>query len=142
METRLGTRYLETSAVLAALLEQDGDAVRALRVPGHRVTSALTVAEANRAVSRARIAGRLSLTQERDALLAIQSFARRCTVVGVVEAILQRAGRPFPVEPVRTLDAIHLATAEALGEPAQLVTVVSRDARIRENAAALGYVVE
>ena len=128
--------------MLAALLEQDVGALRALRVPGHRVTSALTVAEANRAVLRARIAGRLNVTQERDALFAIQSFARRCTVVGVVDAILQRAGRPFPVEPVRTLDAIHLATAEALGEPAQLVTVVTRDGRIKENAAALGYVVE
>jgi len=36
---------------------------------------------------------------------------------------------------------VHLATAEVLGESPQLVTVVSRDARVRENAQALGYVV-
>ena len=52
------------------------------------------------------------------------------------------AARPFPVEPVRTLDAIHLATLEVLGEVPQLVTVVTRDARMGENARAMGYGVE
>jgi predicted nucleic acid-binding protein len=43
---------------------------------------------------------------------------------------------------VRTLDAVHLATAEALGEPPSLVTIVTRDSRVRDNATALGYGVE
>jgi predicted nucleic acid-binding protein len=47
--------------------------------------------------------------------------------------------RPFPAEPIRTLDAIHLATAELLGEAPQLVTIVTRDERVRANARALGY---
>jgi hypothetical protein len=55
--------------------------------------------------------------------------------------VLTRAGRPFPVEPIRTLDAIHLATAELLGEPPQLVTIITRDGRVRDNARALGCVV-
>jgi hypothetical protein len=50
--------------------------------------------------------------------------------------------RPFPVDPVRTLDAVHLATAESIGEPPQLMTMVTRDNRVRENATALGYSVE
>jgi predicted nucleic acid-binding protein len=62
--------------------------------------------------------------------------------VSVTETILTRAGRPFPVEPIRTLDAIHLATAEALGDPPALVIIVTRDLRVRENATALGYPVE
>jgi hypothetical protein len=36
----------------------------------------------------------------------------------------------------------RLATAELLGEPPPLVTVVTRDARVRDNARALGYAVE
>jgi predicted nucleic acid-binding protein len=56
--------------------------------------------------------------------------------------VLARVGRPFPVEPIHTLDAVHLATAEQLGEPPALVTVVTRDKRVRENALALGYAVE
>ena len=55
--------------------------------------------------------------------------------------MLLRAGRPFPIEPVRTLDAIHLATLETLGDTPQLISVITRDARVRENARALGYVV-
>ena len=55
--------------------------------------------------------------------------------------MLGRVGRPFPIEPIRTLDAVHLATAELLEEPPQLVTIVTRDARVRENAKALGYAV-
>jgi hypothetical protein len=50
--------------------------------------------------------------------------------------------RPFPVEPIRTLDAVHLATAERLGEAPPLLTIVTRDDRVRENAEALGYLVE
>lgn len=33
------------------------------------------------------------------------------TLFQVSEAVLARARRPFPVEPIRTLDALHLATA-------------------------------
>lgn len=62
--------------------------------------------------------------------------------MSVTEAILTRAGRPFPAEPIRTLDAIHLATAEALGESPALVIIVTRDLRIRENASALGFSIE
>jgi hypothetical protein len=56
--------------------------------------------------------------------------------------VLARAGRPFPVEPIRSLDALHLATAELLDEPPQLVTVLTRDSRVIDNARALGYRVE
>jgi hypothetical protein len=49
--------------------------------------------------------------------------------------------RPFPIEPIRTFDAIHLATAASLGEAPQLVTVITRDERVARNARALGYAV-
>jgi predicted nucleic acid-binding protein len=127
---------------VAALLESDAAAMAALRVAGRRVTSALTVAEAARAIVRARATGRLSPADERAAIRAVQQFARRSDLVGVTDAILSRAGRPFPVEPIRTLDAVHLATAELLDEPPQLVTIITRDARVRDNARALGYPVE
>ena len=134
-------RYVETSALLAALLEADASAERALRAPGRRLTSALTLAEANRAVVRARVAGRLAADAERAIVRALQLFFEECAVVPVSDDILTRAGRPFPIEPIRTLDAIHLASAELLGEPPQLVTILTRDARVRDNARALGYAI-
>ena len=134
-------RYIESSALLAGLLEQDAGALDALRARGERVTSALTMAEASRAIVRARVTGRLTAGEERAAFRALRTFARRCAVVAVTDAVLTRVGRPFPVEPVRTLDAVHLATVELLGEPPQLVTLVTRDARVRDNARAMGYAV-
>jgi hypothetical protein len=69
------------------------------------------------------------------------TFERRCAIVALTDAVLIRAGRPFPLEPIQTLDAIHLATLELLGETPQLVTIITRDDRVRENAQALGYMV-
>jgi hypothetical protein len=57
------------------------------------------------------------------------------------DRVLSRVGRRFPVEPIRTLDALHLATVELLDESPQLVTIVTRGTRVRENAIALGYAV-
>jgi predicted nucleic acid-binding protein len=131
--------YIESSALLSAVLEGDEDVRADLEAEGRKVTSALTFAEAFRAIIRARAAGRLDADRERTAIEALQVFERRFDVMAVTDAVLTRAGRPFPVEPVRTLDAIHLATVELLGEPPQLMTVLTRDARVRDNAAALGY---
>ena len=131
-------RYVESSALLAALLEHDQAARAQLRASGRRVTSALTFAESARALIRARVAGRITLAQERAAHRALRTFERRCAVIPVTDVVLARVGRPFPVEPIRTLDAVHLATAELLGAP-QRVTIITRDTRVAENARALGY---
>jgi predicted nucleic acid-binding protein len=138
----VGVRYIESSALVAALLERDADALKSVRTRGRKVTSALTLAEAARAILRARAAGRLTADQERAAVRALHRFERRCFLVAVTDAILTRVRRPFPIEPIRTLDAVHLATTELLGEPPPSIVVVTRDVRVRENAQALGYAVE
>lgn len=135
-------RYIESSALVAALLEQDAAALEALRANGTHVTSALTLAETARAIVRARVSGRLSAPQEHAAMRALRTFELRTFTVEVSAAVLARVGRPFPVEPIRTLDAVHLATVEVLGDQPQRVTVVTRDVRVRDNARALGYQVE
>jgi predicted nucleic acid-binding protein len=138
----VGVRYIESSALVAALLEHDREALRSARAKTRQITSALTLAEGARAVVRERAGGRLTPDAERAALRALQRFERRCYVVAVTDNVLARVRRPFPVEPVRTLDAVHIATAESLGEPPQLMSIVTRDERVRENARALGYSVE
>jgi len=138
----VGLRYIESSAFVAALLEHDAGALHSLRARSRLITSALTAAEAGRAIVRARMSERLTPDAEREAVRALRRFERRCYVVAITDDVLARVRRPFPVEPVRTLDAVHLATAESLGEPPQLVTFVTRDDRVRDNAKALGYVVE
>lgn len=134
-------RYIESSALVAALLERDGAALKSLRARGRRITSALTMAETARAIVRGRMTGRLTLDDEQAAARALRRFERRCFLIAVTDAVLTRVRKPFPIEPVRTLDAVHLATVELLGETS-LVVVVTRDVRVRDNARALGYVVE
>ena len=132
---------MESSALVAALLEHDTTAMLPVPAGTRLVTSALTSAETTRAIVRARIAERLTTEQEREAVRALRTFMRRCFVFDVDSHVLSRVGRRFPVEPVRTLDAVHLATIELLEESPQLVTVVTRDARVRGNAQAMGYTV-
>ncbi|MGI9139496.1 MAG: PIN domain-containing protein [Gemmatimonadaceae bacterium] len=131
--------YLETSMILAAILDEDAGAFASLNVTTPRITSALTVAEASRAIRRARAAERIGARQERTAHVALEVFFGTCSVVDINGEILLRAGRRFPIEPVRTLDAIHLATVESVGIPPHLVRVITRDRRVRENALAMGY---
>ena len=137
-----GVRYIESTALVAALLEHDAFVLKSLRAKTRSITSALTFAEAGRAIARARVSGRLTPDAERAAVRALRRFERRCYVVAVTDDVLARVRRPFPMEPVRTLDAVHIATAESLGEPPQLMSIVTRDTRVRENAKALGYSVE
>jgi predicted nucleic acid-binding protein len=135
-------RYIETSALLAARLEHDPAASEAVRGEGRRFMSALTLAEAARRLIRSGRAGQLSPEQVRGALLWLRQFQRRCHTVDITAAILARVKRPFPIEPVRTLDAIHLATIESIEEDTSVVAVVTRDRRLAENARAMGYLVE
>jgi len=135
-------RYIESSALVAALLENDVAARAAIRAPGLRITSAVTLAEADRAVIRARTTGRISDAEARAAARTVRALERRIDVINVTDVILARVRRPFPVEPVRTPDAIHLASIEVLGSPPDATTVVTRDERVRANARALGYAVE
>jgi predicted nucleic acid-binding protein len=52
--------------------------------------------------------------------------------------VLARVLEPLPL-PVRTLDAIHLASADFLRGQGQEVTVATYDARMAEAARAMGF---
>lgn len=135
-------RYIESSALIAAKLEGDATAWQAIRGEGERFASALTLAEFARRLVRGRHVGELDDARVRLLMNWLTRFARRCVIVDIDTDVLARIRRPFPLEPVRTLDAIHLATIESRDvEPAR-VAVVTRDRRIADNARAMGYFVE
>lgn len=139
-EDRTRITYIESSALVAAFLEGDLAAQHILLSGGERITtSALTFAEAERALTRAWAAERVDAATAAEFALALRDFAQRSDRVPMSDSILSRVGRTFPVEPVRTLDAIHLVTAQTLGLPPQLVRILTRDRRVRANALALGF---
>ena len=57
------------------------------------------------------------------------------------ERVIARARGSFKSEPVRTLDALHLATALILKEALGELCMLSFDQRIRDNALAMGVAV-
>jgi predicted nucleic acid-binding protein len=120
--------YLDSSAfVKLVVAEPRSSALRAyLRRKGpRRVSSALLRTEAVRAV---RSLGPDALSETRRALRAID-------LIAVGDGVLDAAGTLEP-RILRTLDAIHLATAMALGD--DLDVIVTYDGRMAESAHLLG----
>lgn len=132
--------YLETSAVLAWLMNQSGaDEIRSRTTKArHVVTSALTLAETERALARADVQKVIRAADVQRLLGLFQRAHQGWMKMSVSDEILSRAGQRFPVEPVRTLDAIHLATALTLIRAIPDLRLLSLDRRIRDNAVALG----
>ncbi len=134
--------YVETSALLAWLFGESasGDVLRELNAAEAIVTSSLTVLEAERAIHRA-VSARLvkeSAAHKLRGLLAREHAS--WITMSLTTDVLARAGRSFPVEPVRTLDAIHLATALAFTEALPDLRILTLDQRVAKNAKALGMV--
>ena len=132
--------YLESSAVLTWLLGQaHADEVQAsVDAADAVVTSTLTLAECERALVRAESVAGLTARDSQKLRGLLQRTQRGWMRMTVSEEILARAGGRFPVEPVRTLDAIHLATALAFTKALPDLRLLSFDRRILENATALG----
>jgi hypothetical protein len=133
--------YAESSAALAWLLgEPRGvEVASALRGAAQILVSELLYVECDRACIRAAAAG--ALTDEQAALVRLQ-LARTSAhwqVLRITTSVLERSRQPFPHEPVRTLDAVHLASALEARSALPETCVLSLDARVRQNAAKLGF---
>jgi predicted nucleic acid-binding protein len=61
---------------------------------------------------------------------AARELLARVSLVELAAPVLARALEPFPV-PVRTLDALHLATAYHLAQRRQRIALASYDERLR-----------
>lgn len=126
-----GTAYVESSALLKlAVREPETPALEAdLAARDGLVSSRLAVVECRRAARRA---------SHRRLLQTVDQILEAIYLIDVTPAILDDAAAADP--PVlRSLDAIHLATALSIGD-AQM-EVITYDARFAEAARASGLVV-
>jgi predicted nucleic acid-binding protein len=132
--------YLESSAVVAWLFSEASAAVviRATEGADVVVTSQLTIVEAERTIQRVMAQGIVKEAKARKLRGALERERARWTTMALTDRILARAGTAFPIEPVKTLDAIHLATALAFSEAFPDLAVLSLDRRVTANATALG----
>jgi len=135
----VSTLYVESSALLRVALEGDAALRRQMATHGRLVTSSLTWVEADRALRRARTVERLDGARLERAQRWIDAFLANCAELVLESSVLSRARQGFPVEPVRTLDALHLASILAWDQAIDRLTIASCDARVRDNAHALGF---
>ena len=133
--------YVESSAILAWLLEQNAGelVVDALAHAELIVTSDLTLIECDRVLIRAVLLDELDEADAADRQARLNAVATRWTLLGLDDEIMERARRPFPAEPTRTLDAIHLASALIGRKAIPELTMLSLDTRIRRAANRLGF---
>ena len=132
--------YAESSAVLAWLLGEPRAALteRALRDASTVVTSTLTSAECSRAIVRGAALGAINRARAQALVRTLGEWDAGCDRLEIGDRVLARASAPFPCEPIRTLDAIHVASAALLQAELGAVTMLSYVDRVRANAAALG----
>lgn len=119
--------YLDSSALVKLAVQEPESAAlrRYLRRRRPLVSSALARTEVLRA-----------LLPEGDEVLALgRSVLDRVDLIRINDRVLNRAAALLPAD-VRSLDAIHLATAQQLG--ADLGRVVTYDERMLAAAAQLG----
>jgi predicted nucleic acid-binding protein len=132
--------YAESSAVLAWLLGESGssEVVRRINQADTVATSVLTLLEVERALLRAEKQNLLGAGECHKLRGVFARASRAWLLMDVSKEVLEGARRTFPLEPVRTLDAIHLETALLFMQAFSDLTMLTFDRRIEANAQALG----
>ena len=138
------TLYAETSAMLRWLFaEEGGEAIRSALAAAEKVTSSrLALIETRRVVRRAEREGRITGAQAADLLAVFAQATSTWALLEISEEVARRAEGSFPNEPVRTLDAIHLASALFLRQSFPDLVLLTSDDRVRANATLLGFPAE
>ena len=133
--------YAESSAVGAWLAgESQSPRMKALlKASEFVVASDLTLIECDRMLVRAVTLGRIAETEAIDRGRELSATANGWNVLPIGDEIVARARRPFPSDPIRTLDAIHLASILAARVALPGLEVLSLDDRVRNAARDLGF---
>ena len=132
--------YLETSALLRAAVERQAEVLERMQKKPSWVTSALTLVECERAIFWMQQRKTMSTRRRADAMSFQRDVTWRTEVSEIDAAIFERTVQPFPVEPVRTLDGMHLASILRWAETGP-VEVMTCDQRVMRNAKQLGLAV-
>ena len=103
------------------------------------IASDLTLVECDRVLIRAAYLGEVTEADAAARRAELQTGSAHWTVLRLGADIIDRARQRFASEPVRTLDALHLASALAAKAALSDLAVLSLDERIRTNARALGF---
>jgi hypothetical protein len=137
---RVTVIYLETSALLGWLLGEPCSREVKSKVDSAEAvaTSVLTMIEAERIVFRAEALNILKAADSEKLRGLLARLGASWILMDISKDVRARASRSFPVEPIRTLDALHLATALLFMRVFPSLELFSYDQRILDNARVLG----
>jgi hypothetical protein len=126
--------------VLAWLLDEKSaaDVRRLLADSALIVASDLTLIECDRVLLRAAALGELTEAEAADRRAHLTAAAAHWHILRVAPEIVERARQPFPGDPMRTLDAIHLASVLAARTAVVGLKLLSLDDRVRRAGKKLG----
>jgi hypothetical protein len=110
----------------------------ALSVAELIVASDLTLIECDRVLIRAVTLGELTEVEAADRRAYLVAAASHWHTLRVAPEIVDRARQPFPGEPIRTLDAIHLASVLTVRTAIAGLKLLSLDDHVRKAAKKLG----
>lgn len=136
--------YAESSAVLAWLLDEPAATVvrRLLAEAEVIIASDLTLIECDRVLMRAVALKELTEAEAADRRAHLSAAAIHWQVLRIAGEIVDRAHRSFPGDPIRTLDAIHLASLLVARSAVVGLRLLSLDERVRQAAEGLGVAIE
>ena len=131
------THYVDTSAVLRTVLERGltPELERALGTATALVTSRLAIVESRRAFLRARHDGRMAAPALDAAEREADEVWDRCDVWELTPDVCELAARIAP-GPLRTLDALHLATFVLARRAVADLQLLTADVRLAQAVAA------
>lgn len=95
--------------------------------------------ECHRALIRAASPGALTEAQAADRRAHLAQAATGWHLLRIGPEVAERARQPFPFEPLRTLDALHLASALLARSSVPGLALLALDQRVRRNARELGF---
>lgn len=135
------TLYVESSAVMAWLLDEPGGwpAFDDMRTADVVFTSELTMIECDRAILRHLALGRVDGDRAESLRVELVSVSSAWQIQPIAPEITERARAPFPDDRIRSLDAIHLASALAARSTFADTALLTLDDRVRAVGTALGF---
>jgi hypothetical protein len=131
--------YLDSSVVLRHILHGEKAIAQALACD-RAVSSELVEIECRRVIQRCRLQGELDDAGTAEASTRLDAVLSGLSLVALSRSVKRRAMGAFPVV-VKTLDALHLASALAIAEmlEGETLLVFSHDEAMNRCARVLGF---
>jgi predicted nucleic acid-binding protein len=132
--------FVDSSAVIRAVLERgmSPPVDRTLASASALIVSRLALVETSRALLRARLDGRMTVRALAIAQSQVDELWDRCEIWELSRAVCEEARRIAPTLPLRSLDALHLATFMVARRRISSLRLLSTDARMLAAATHLG----